>query len=122
MIQSIEDGRREAGDRSIADKIIKRLHDLEKTVENNQGRWAWELLQNAKDSIAEDENRTVSVQIRLDEDSVEFRHNGTHFTDQDVIGLISQISSKEVEEGQQTKKTGRFGTGFLTTHLLSKIV
>jgi hypothetical protein len=33
MIQSIEDGRREAGDRSIADKIIKRLHDLEKTVE-----------------------------------------------------------------------------------------
>jgi hypothetical protein len=79
-------------------------------------------LQNAKDSIAEDDNRTVSVQIRLDEDSVEFRHNGTHFTDQDVIGLISQISSKEVGEGQQTKKTGRFGTGFLTTHLLSKII
>jgi hypothetical protein len=32
MIQSIEDGRREAGDRSIADKIIKRLHDLEKPL------------------------------------------------------------------------------------------
>jgi hypothetical protein len=121
MIQSIEDGRREAGDRSIADKIIKRLHDLEKTVENNQGRWAWELLQNAKDSIAE-EDRTVSVQIQLDKESVEFRHNGTHFSDQDVIGLISQISSKEVEEGQQTNKTGRFGTGFLTTHLLSKVI
>ncbi|MGG6295202.1 sacsin N-terminal ATP-binding-like domain-containing protein [Leptolyngbya sp. AN02str] len=122
MIQSIEDGRREAGDRSIADKIVKRLHDLEKTVENNQGRWAWELLQNAKDSIAEDDSRTVSVQIQLDEESVEFRHNGTHFTDADVVGLISQISSKEVEEGQQTKKTGRFGTGFLTTHLLSRVI
>lgn len=121
MIQSFERARREAGDRSIADKIIKRLHDLEKTVENNQGRWAWELLQNAKDSIAED-NRRVSVQIKLDENSVEFKHNGTHFTAQDVIGLISQISSKEVEEGQQTAKTGRFGTGFLTTHLLSRVV
>jgi hypothetical protein len=122
MIQSIEEGRREAGQRSIADKIIKRLHDLEKTVENNQGRWAWELLQNAKDSIAEDDKRTVSIQIELDQNSVTFRHNGTHFTSQDVIGLIDQISSKEVEEGQETNKTGRFGTGFLTTHLLSRVI
>lgn len=122
MIQSIEDGRREAGQRSIADKILKRLHDLEKTVENNQGRWAWELLQNAKDSIAEDDDRTVSIQIELDRNSVTFRHNGNHFTSQDVIGLIDQISSKEVEEGQETKKTGRFGTGFLTTHLLSRVI
>jgi hypothetical protein len=122
MIQSIEDGRKEDGDRSIADKIIKRLHDLDKTVENNQGRWAWELLQNAKDSIAEDDDRTVSVQIKLDEDRVEFRHNGKHFTEQDIRGLINQISSKEVEEGQPTNKTGRFGTGFLTTHLLSRVI
>ncbi|MHB8260364.1 MAG: hypothetical protein ACYDCN_16880 [Bacteroidia bacterium] len=75
MIQSIENGRKEDGNRSIAEKIIKRLHDLNKTVENNQGRWAWELLQNAKDSIAEDD-RNVSVQIQLDENNVEFRHNG----------------------------------------------
>lgn len=53
MIKSIEEGRKEDGNRSIADKIIKRLHDLEKTVQNNHGRWAWELLQNAKDSVAE---------------------------------------------------------------------
>lgn len=121
MIQSIENGRKEDGNRSIADKIIKRLHDLDKTVENNQGRWAWELLQNAKDSIADDD-RNVSVQIQLDESNVEFRHNGTHFTEQDVRGLINQISSKEIEEGQQTKKIGRFGTGFLTTHILSKVI
>lgn len=122
MIESIEQGRKEDGNRSIADKIIKRLHDLDKTVENNQGRWAWELLQNAKDSIAEEEDRTVSVQIELNQESVEFRHNGTHFTERDIRGLINQISSKEIEEGQHTKKTGRFGTGFLTTHLLSKVI
>lgn len=122
MIQSIEDGRKEDGNRSIADKIIKRLHDLDKTVENNQGRWAWELLQNAKDSIAEYDDKNVSIQIELNESEVEFRHNGIHFTEQDVRGLINQISSKEIEEGKRTKKTGRFGTGFLTTHLLSKVI
>ena len=35
MIESIEVGRKEDGNRSIADKITKRLHDLDKTVENN---------------------------------------------------------------------------------------
>jgi hypothetical protein len=121
MIQSIETGRKEDGNRSIADKIIKRLHDIEMTVENNHGRWAWELLQNAKDSVA-DYDRKVSVEIELSKDSVVFRHNGTHFTEKDIRGLINQISSKEVEEGQESKQTGKFGTGFLTTHLLSKVI
>lgn len=123
MIASIEKGRKEDGNRSIADKIIKRLHDLDKTVEKNHGRWAWELLQNAKDSIADtDEDRQVSVQIILTDTYVEFKHNGAHFTEQDVRGLINQISSKELEEDQPRRKTGKFGTGFLTTHLLSKVI
>lgn len=122
MIQSIENGRKEDGNRSIADKIIKRLHDLNKTIETNQGRWGWELLQNAIDSIADYEGRKISIQITLYSNKVEFKHNGVHFTEQDIRGLINQISSKEVEEGTMSKKIGRFGTGFLTTHLLSKII
>jgi hypothetical protein len=122
MIQSIEVGRKEDGNRSIADKIIKRLHDLDKTVENNHGRWAWELLQNAKDSIADYEDRRISIQLVLEDNRVEFKHNGVHFTEKDVRGLINQISSKEVSEGEVAKKTGRFGTGFLTTHLLSRVI
>ncbi|MCQ6960108.1 sacsin N-terminal ATP-binding-like domain-containing protein [Mucilaginibacter aquariorum] len=121
MIQSIEEGRKEDGNRSIADKIIKRLHDLEMTVQTNFGRWAWELLQNAKDSVA-DTKRHVSVQIIFDKSKIEFRHNGNHFTEKDIRGLINQISSKEVEEGEVSTRTGKFGTGFLTTHLLSKVV
>ena len=62
------------------------------------------------------------MQIELDENQVVFRHNGIHFTEKDIRGLINQISSKEVEEGEETKRTGRFGTGFLTTHLLSKVI
>jgi len=122
VITSIEEGRKEDGNRSIADKIIKRLHDLDLTVENNQGRWAWELLQNAKDSVAEETDRKISVKIILNKNNIEFQHNGAHFTELDIRGLINQISSKEVEEGQQTINTGRFGTGFLTTHLLSRRV
>lgn len=122
MIESIESGRKEDGNRSIADKIINRLHDLDKTVDSNLGRWAWELLQNAKDSIADELNRKVAVKLEFKKDYIEFKHNGTHFTETDIRGLINQISSKEVQEGEQPKKTGRFGTGFLTTHLLSKII
>ena len=121
MIKSIEEGRKEDGNRSIADKIIKRLHDLDKTVQNNHGRWAWELLQNAKDSVAET-NRKVSVQIIYGYEEIQFSHNGSHFTEKDIRGLINQISSKEVDEGEVSTRTGRFGTGFLTTHLLSKEV
>jgi hypothetical protein len=121
MIQSIENGRKEDGNRSIADKIKNRLRELEMAVDNNQGRWAWELLQNAKDSVT-DTDRKVSVEIILNSESVSFRHNGKHFNEQDVRGLINQISSKEVEKGQVSTRTGRFGTGFLTTHLLSKVI
>lgn len=122
MINSIEKGRKEDGSRSIADKIKGRLHDLEKTIDNNLGRWAWELLQNAKDSISDDADRDVCVHIELNNDGVIFKHNGSCFSELDIRGLINQISSKEVEEGTQTKNTGRFGTGFLTTHMLSRKV
>jgi hypothetical protein len=121
ILESIEKGRQEDGSRSIADKIIKRLHDLDLSVESNQGRWIWELLQNAKDSIIDNE-RKVKVKIELNNDNVCFKHNGIYFTEKDIRGLINQISSKELEEGEIRRKTGRFGTGFLTTHLLSKEV
>lgn len=121
MIPSIEQGRKEDGNRSIADKIIKRFHEIEMTVENNHGRWVWELLQNAKDSVA-DSDKKVTVEIELGVDCVVFRHNGTHFSEKDIRGLVNQITSKELEEGEERKRTGKFGTGFLTTHLLSKVV
>ena len=120
MLESLKTGRLEDGNRSIAEKIINRLSDLEKTIEKNRGRWAWELLQNAKDSVAEDDYKRVSVKIEFNANSLKFSHNGIHFTELDVRGILNQISSKEVAEEEQTRKTGRFGTGFLTTHLLSR--
>lgn len=121
MYRSIEQGFEKAGIQSIAGNIKKRLHDLEKTIEDNQGRWIWELLQNAKD-LQVDSDKKVSIQIEFIENSIEFRHNGRHFCEEDIIGLINQITSKETSEGQRSKQIGRFGTGFLTTHLLSRTV
>lgn len=98
MIQSIEEGRKEDGNRSIADKINKRLHDLDKTVENNKGRWAWELLQNAKDSIADYPDIKISIQIEHNNDSIVFRHNGIHFTEKDIGGISIKYPLKKLKK------------------------
>lgn len=121
-IQTIEEGRKKDGNRLIADKILKQLHELEKTFESNYGRWAWELLQNARDSVSEDDSRVVDVSITLGKNELVFEHNGGIFDEYDLRGLLNQISSKEAEEGKQTRNVGRFGTGFITTHLLSRKV
>lgn len=88
-------------------------------------RWVWELIQNAKDV-----NIDGKVQIRIDADledpdaHVTFNHNGSAFTTENIRFLIEQVSSKEPTKDSSGRPTttGRFGTGFLTTHLLSEIV
>ena len=63
----------------------------------------------------------------LGKDYVEFRHSGKPFTLNDLNQLIHQTSFKErcdnpVENPNVPDTTGKFGTGFITTHLLSKVV
>lgn len=49
---------------------------------------------------------------------------GRLFTTENIVFLIEQVSSKERSLTAENKKksTGKFGTGFLTTHLLSEKV
>jgi len=78
------------------------------------------LIQNAKDSIVQDQNRqAVDIKIIAREDSLIFKHNGSPFTAEALLGLLYKYSGKK---GNDSESTGRFGTGFLTTHSLSKIV
>lgn len=82
-------------------------------------RWVWELLQNAKD--VPNIYGKVSVEIELvSQDTLKFRHNGNPFTTKNITGLVQQVSSKDSQnlDGQ----TGKFGTGFICTHLLSDII
>ncbi len=99
-----------------AQTIYDHLKELKILGGDNEKRWLWELFQNAKDSV--EENQNVKIELEIKEDSLIFKHNGNPFTQDEIIHLIYHGSSKKDLLG----KTGKFGTGFLTTHLLSKIV
>lgn len=79
-------------------------------------RWPFELTQNAHDPGARDGQTGVDISLSFDGRALVYEHDGKPFTMQDLAGLFSGGSSKEFES---TETTGRFGTGFLVTHVLS---
>jgi len=99
-----------------ADKIVQILDQVRDEGKKSRRRWIWELMQNAKDIP----NRYghVSIEIELFKDKLFFKHNGDPFSIDDLIGLIQQVSSKP-STGSDEDVTGKFGTGFISTHLLS---
>lgn len=114
-----------AHNRNIASKIHEELSKLRAGVDlspTTPKRWVWELIQNAKDV-----NIGGKVRIRIEADlddpdaHVTFRHNGGAFSAENIRFLIEQVSSKDRTNDSTGRPTttGRFGTGFLTTHLLS---
>ncbi|MCH4156100.1 MAG: hypothetical protein LKF31_07340 [Muribaculaceae bacterium] len=106
-------------DKMYISNVSKRLRELNQPNDIDRKRWIWELIQNAKDTIANDKNRnTIKIKISIDGDCVKFQHNGNPFTADARLGLLYKYS----EDKENDESTGRFGTGFLTTHCLSKIV
>jgi len=117
--------RNKAHEASAANKIIDMLDKLRKgNNDSSKRRWIWELIQNAKDSV--NSTNLVNIAVNFDEVNgiIEFKHNGKLFTTENIVFLIEQVSSKDRQtDDVQAKKTiGKFGTGFLTTHLLSEKV
>jgi hypothetical protein len=93
-------------------------------------RLIWELIQNAKDNVAvcnvNSDNNFV-VDITLTDDKFIFAHNKGYFKNENVRGLIRRYSSSDKDRSETNADeapatTGRFGTGFMTTHLLSELV
>lgn len=123
--EKIQRERNEAQETNVANKIMDLLEKLQlNNDETSSRRWIWELVQNAKDVT----NCTGKVNINIIFDDnvkiIKFQHNGRLFTTKNLVYLIEQVSTKErVNSGEQNKRvTGKFGTGFLTTHLLSEKV
>ena len=117
-----------AHNRNIATKIHEEMTKLRASVDaspTTPRRWVWELIQNAKDVNIDGKVR-ILIEADLDgsDAHVTFKHNGGAFSAENIRFLIEQISSKDRtndSDGRPTT-TGRFGTGFLTTHLLSERV
>ncbi|MGO4289859.1 sacsin N-terminal ATP-binding-like domain-containing protein [Chitinophaga sp. RAB17] len=123
----LSNSRDKATDRLLATKILDLMDKLRMgSGDNAARRWIWELLQNAKDVAYDD--MPVSVQINLVEGQpsgqVTFSHNGRPFDVDNITSLIHQVSSKARKQDPANKRrtTGKFGTGFLSTHLLSEVV
>jgi len=117
-----------AHNRNIATKIHEELSKLRAGVDaspTTPKRWVWELIQNAKDV-----NIGGKVRVRIEADledphaHVTFKHNGAAFSAENIRFLIEQVSSKDRTNDSTGRPitTGKFGTGFLTTHLLSERV
>ncbi|WP_445749428.1 sacsin N-terminal ATP-binding-like domain-containing protein [Polaribacter sp.] len=116
-----------AHNQNIATKILRDMDDLRAKAGDSptaSRRWVWELIQNAKD-VAPADGIKIRISFEKDlDDFVKFEHNGKPFTADNIRFLIEQVSSKDRDKNEDGKRknTGKFGTGFLTTHLLSGIV
>ncbi|OUM57448.1 hypothetical protein PIROE2DRAFT_17572 [Piromyces sp. E2] len=100
--------------------VKNRLYQLETPIDADKNRWVYELIQNAKDSNAHQKDRKgVDIDITVKGNEYIFKHNGAPFTFENLYALLYKFS-----EGKENdpESTGRYGTGFLTTHCVSKTV
>lgn len=98
---------------SSAQRLIEKLSLLKNRREASRKRWFWELLQNASDYID-----SVNVILTVDNEKVVFQHDGLPFIDTDVFNLIRPDSNKK-DDIRRKDSIGKFGSGFVSTHILS---
>ena len=101
---------------SSAQRLIEKLSLLRNRRDSSRKRWFWELLQNASDY-----NDSVNVKLIVDDEKVVFKHDGQPFIDTDVFNLIRPDSNKK-DDIRRKDNIGKFGSGFVSTHILSSHV
>ena len=94
---------------NTAQGVLIKLNEQVSNQAHARTRWGWELLQNARDA------RAKVVSVKYDGDAVVFRHDGENFTMEEIGHLIYHGSTKTEDD----ETIGQYGSGFLTTHLLS---
>lgn len=103
--------------RSIpAQRLIEKLSLLKNRINSAKKRWFWELLQNASDY-----NESVNVKLIVTDTTISFFHDGAPFSIRDVLNLISPDSNKQEDEVHKDN-IGKFGTGLVSTHILSSVL
>jgi hypothetical protein len=102
--------------RNEARRIRIRVHEARGNPHSASFRWPFELLQNALDSGPRT-GSAITVRLNCEDSKLTFEHDGAPFTSEELAALLSGGSSKEFES---ETTTGRFGTGFLVTHVLAE--
>lgn len=109
-------------------EIALKVKEAIEEEEYSKRRWFWELMQNAIDTISnEPDDRKIELSLIISETksvkTVSFSHNGGNFKKakelfrfDDFKNLINPVSGKSEED---PNTIGKFGTGFLSTHILS---
>lgn len=92
----------------------KIIQGLENQDEKSGIRAIWELVQNAKD-----QSKTARIKMELTDKSFIFSHHGTPFDYTSFRALVKQDSSKDRADADLV---GQYGTGFMTTHSLNRMV
>jgi hypothetical protein len=98
-----------------ANEVFQALEQIEGLSDRSADRWLWELVQNAVDARVP--NSRVSISLSRSGTVLRFEHDGKPFTQEDVAHLIFHGSTKFGKD-----LIGQYGTGFLTTHVLSRRV
>lgn len=104
---------------SPAKRTMEHLKPILSKSNELRKRWMWELLQNASDLGDE-----IHTEFEITDSKLIFRHNGKPFGLDEAFNLIMPDSSKDEEslhsKEQENPPIGQFGTGFISTHILSK--
>ncbi len=115
-LRQFEEARKNQLDRNEARRMWAPINQARGDTHGAGARWPFELTQNAHDPGARLGLNGVNIRVLFDGRTVVYEHDGKPFTMQDLAALLSGGSSKEIDS---TETTGRFGTGFLVTHVLS---
>ena len=108
---------RDQQNRYQARRIRAEVTEARRSIPSAGLRWPFELLQNALDVGPGTGKSSVAIRLNREQTKVSFEHDGAPFTSSDLTALLSGESNKDFESKETT---GRFGTGFLVTHVLAE--
>eukprot|EP00833_Pecoramyces_ruminatium_P003026 jgi/Orpsp1_1/1177058/evm.model.c7180000060037.1 len=76
--------------------VRNRLRELDNCNDVDCKRWIWELVQNAKDSISGQQDKSsVDIEIIVDEETYIFKHNGSPFNKRTLFALLYKFSEDD---------------------------
>jgi len=116
--KGFQEARKEQYDRNEARNIWYHVHQ-HRGSHVASIRWPFELFQNALDAGPRPGRSSVAIGISHQDSGLIFEHDGAPFSYDDLAALLSGGSSKDL---QSATTTGRFGIGYLVTHILSERV